>query len=231
VITTELSAIAAQDPGPSLSAFLALGRAEVHRLHARFDEARRAVGEAQTGFGSLGTRIMTATCQQTLATIELAARDAEAGRDALLRADAIVSEFGERSLRSSTQAMLARVHQRLGALEAARTAVDVAESLSGRGELLNLAITHGVRALLALSDGVNHEAERWARSALQHADRTDFVDLRAQARLVLAEVLAARDDASEARLRAAEALELYEAKGDRPGRAVARAALDALPPV
>ncbi len=36
-ITAELRAIAAQDPGPSLAAFLALGWAEVNRLSGRFD--------------------------------------------------------------------------------------------------------------------------------------------------------------------------------------------------
>jgi len=84
------------------------------------------------------------------------------------------------------------------------------------------AITHEVRARLALAEGDAAQAERWARSAVQFASETDFLGFQADARLVLAEVLAGTGKVAEAGAEAATALELYGLKADRPGADAAR---------
>jgi hypothetical protein len=89
-------------------------------------------------------------------------------------------------------------------------------------------IAHAVRARLALADRDEQAAERWARSALDYASLSDFIIFQAQARLTLAEVLAALGRRDEAAAEAGEALTLYESKGDQPGAAQASAALEAL---
>lgn len=226
-ITAELRAIEQQQPGPYLAAFMGLGHGEVSRLDGEFEDARRITREALAAFRALGAQIMAATCEQSLARIELSAGDNAAARDALLRSDAIVAEFGERSLRSTTQAMLARILERLGRLDEARRALELAESLSGPEERFNIAVTHEVRARLAAADSDPEAAERWAMSAVEHADGTDFVDLRAHARLQLAEALRARGRIAGALAYARVALDLYDAKGDRPGRESAAAQLAA----
>ena len=67
-----------------------------------------------------------------------------------------------------------------------------------------------------------------ARAAVDHAYRTDFVFVQGEAQLTLAFVLdklGRREGAAQA---AHTALELYEAKGDQPGIAQARAVLEEL---
>ena len=94
--------------------------------------------------------------------------------------------------------------------------------------MLNYAITHRLRAELALGEGDEAAAEHWARSAVHHAYLTDFVITQAAANLGLARVVAALRRTDEARAQAQTALELYEAKGDRNGTAEARAVLAGL---
>jgi ATP/maltotriose-dependent transcriptional regulator MalT len=171
---------------------------------------------------------MEATSEQVQAWIELSARDASAAVAALLRADAILAEFGERSLRSTTQALLARAHEMDNAAGVAQSAIDLAEVLSAPQEAANYAITHEVRGRLALRRGDTAAAERWARSALDYALKTDFVELQAGARLGLAHVLAALGRKEEASSEGQVSLRLFDAKGDRPGEQVARTLLGGL---
>jgi hypothetical protein len=173
-------------------------------------------------------RTEAASSTQLLARIELSAGDLSAAREALLRGDAVLAEVGETYFRCTTQAMLARVYELSGDEDDARAALEVAEQWSAPGDAINYAITHEVRARLALASGERDMAERWARSALDHALRTDWVGVQADARLGLARVLSACGRAAEAAREARAALDLFDRKGDRPGSCVARALLDEL---
>ncbi len=227
-IASELEAIDRQDPGRYLSACADLGRAEVHRLEWRLEQGRRLAERAFEAFIELGMPAMAAVSDQSLATIELSGGCPEAAIEALGRSEPILAEAGERGIRSTTQAMLARAHERRGAVVDAQAAIALAEDLSGPADLLNFAYTHGVRAALALTGGELDEAERWARSAVERASETDFVVLEAEARLGLARALAARRDAPAASIEAHHALDLFASKGDRPGGNQASALLDEL---
>jgi class 3 adenylate cyclase/tetratricopeptide (TPR) repeat protein len=227
-ISAELDAIDRAEPGPYLRACVDLGRAEVERLEGRFAEARRLTDRALAGFGALGMHTMIATSEQSSASIELSAGDPAAAIASLLRSDSILEKRGERLLRSTTQAMLARVYQLLVDTEAAATAVELAEQLSAPEDVFNFAITHGVRAQLALADSDREAAERWARSAVQAAMKTDFVGLQAEAKLGLARVTSALGQSEEAKRHADAAVELFRAKGDLPGRGGAEELLDTL---
>jgi hypothetical protein len=173
-------------------------------------------------------RTEAGSATQLLARIELAASDLGAARDALLLGDAALAEVGETYFRCTTQAMLARVYELSGDEHAARGALELAEGLSAPGDAINYAITHEVRARLALRSGDCEEAERWARSAVQHALCTDWVGVQADARVGLASVLSACGRPGEAVREAHAALELFDHKGDRPGAEVARALMDDL---
>lgn len=114
------------------------------------------------------------------------------------------------------------------AIPTPRAAIALSDELTAPEDVLNYAITHRVRAELALTQGAGAEAERWARSAVHHAFLTDLVITQAQARLALAGVLAVLGRETEASVEARAALELYEAKGDRRGIAEAGSALASL---
>jgi hypothetical protein len=90
---------------------------------------------------------------------------------------------------------------------------------------VNLIITHGVRAHLALADGDGEAAERWARSAVDHASRTDDPVEQAKTKLELARVLNALERPEAAIPEAEAALDLFLTKGDRPGADQTRALL------
>jgi class 3 adenylate cyclase len=227
-IASELDAIDAQAPGPYLSACVDLGRAEVARLEGSFAQARGLAERAFEVFGELGMPAMAAISDQSLAAIELSAGRPEEAITALLRTDAILAEAGERGIRSTTQAMLARAHEGRGATAAAHQAIALAEELSGPADLLNFAYTDGVRAALALAELDLDGAEQRARSAVEHASKTDFLGLQADASLCLARALAARGDRHGSRLEARRAIELFESKGDQPGREQAKAAFAGL---
>ncbi len=227
-IAAELVAIEAEEPGPYLAAFVDLGRGEVERLDRCFAKAHRLTERALEGFRTLGMHTMAATCEQSLAWIELSRGDAAAALASLRRADVILAECGERSLRSTTQAMLARAYELLGAADHAQTAIELAEELSAPQEAINYAITHEVRARLALAEGDHEAAERCAGSAVDYALKTDFVYLQGGARLGFARVISANGRSEEARSQAHAALELFDAKGDRPGADAARALLETL---
>jgi tetratricopeptide (TPR) repeat protein len=171
--------------------------------------------------------IMGATCAHAIADIELATGHPVAALTSLNDSEASLSEFGERPMRSTTQAWLALVHERLEAPAAALTAADLADSLSAPEDVFNFATTAGVRARLALAQGDPEAAERWARRAVELAATTDFVRTEAVARLGLGQILAALGQWPAAAEQTRLALAAYEAKGDRGGAAAARALLSA----
>jgi tetratricopeptide (TPR) repeat protein len=124
--------------------------------------------------------------------------------------------------------MLAQVREVLGDREGARAAIELCQEVGGQDDVINYAITHAVRARLALTERDSEAAERWARSAVDRAFETDFTFTRGETLLTLALVLEKLDRRQESMTAARRALELYEAKCDRPGASQARAQLEHL---
>jgi class 3 adenylate cyclase/DNA-binding SARP family transcriptional activator len=211
--------------GPYLAASVDSMRGEVARLDGRFSDARQLHRRAIEGFRSLGLPEMEAGYEQWRADLELSAGDPAAALAAVQRSDAILAQLGERALRSTTQALLAQSHSRLGNTPAAIAAIELSEELGGSDDVVNLIITHGVRAHLALADGDGEAAERWARSAVDHASRTDDPVEQAKTKLELARVLNALERPEAAIPEAEAALDLFLTKGDRPGADQTRALL------
>jgi hypothetical protein len=223
-IAQELDAIERESPGPYLAARVAFGRGELARLEGRYSEARCLTQYAIEGFQALGLPAMEACGAQELARTELSAGHPAAALPSLVRSDAILAELGARLYRGLTQALLAQANERAGDYGAAFAAVEFAEELSEPQDVLNYAITHGVRARLALAEGDGDAAERWARSAASVL--TDYLGFQGQAKLDLARVLLALGRRDEAASEAHAALDLFLAKGDRPGLDQTRELLD-----
>jgi hypothetical protein len=172
--------------------------------------------------------LMAAGSRQSLAEIEITAGNLTSARDQLLQADDVAAAIGERAHRSTLQAILADVQARLGETSAAKAAIELSDDLSASEDVINFAITHAVRARLALAEGGADAAERWARSAVRHACLTDFPDSQATAKLELACTLRSLGRLNESTLETRAALELFAAKGDRIGSDEAQALLDEL---
>jgi hypothetical protein len=78
--------------------------------------------------------------------------DPGAALEALERRDAILARLGERSTRSTTQAFLAQAHWRLGSLDAARAALELAEELGGTDDVGTMIETSRESRRLALGE-------------------------------------------------------------------------------
>jgi hypothetical protein len=224
----ELDAIEREEPGRYVAAQIDLARGELARLGGRYAEGRRLMRRAMERFRELGLPTLANACEQVLARAEFSEGDLAAALVTLRRGDAGLAEVGERGYRSTTQAFLAVVHERLGDHDAARGAIELSDRLGAAEDVGNYAITHAVRARLALADGDMDAAERWARSSVDHACLRDDPIPQAEAKLALARVLAALDRQEEAGLEARAALRLFTAKGDRPGASQAQALVEEL---
>jgi class 3 adenylate cyclase len=226
-LTDALDALEHQAPGPYIAATLKRSRSVVCRLEGNFEEARRLVSSAEQDLATLGMPTRSAYDYLRVAENELAAGQPARALTALEEGDAALARQGERAYRATIQALLAEVHEQLHQVDAARAAIELAEELSLPEDSMNFALTHAVRARLALAGDDAEAAERWARSALAQTLQTDFVLHQARAHVNLARVLSASGQRDEATAEANAALELYELKGDVAGRELAHALLEA----
>jgi len=227
-IARELDAMEREQPGLYLRAFIELGRSGVALLDGLFDDARQLIENALEITRALGMRYHEGGFLMFVGFIELAAGDYAAAHAGFLRADAIQTETGDRSFRAFTQAMLAHIAALAGDRARAQAGIEFAERLAGPDESLVNARTRAIRARFALADGDAAAAERWARSAVHNTCLTDNVEEQANAKLELARILATLGRSAEARVEAQAGLDLYRAKGSRPGEAEAQALLDEL---
>ena len=225
-MATELDRVERDGQGRRVQAAVEVGRSKLALLSGDFDAAREWAQRAVTTFGAIGGEAGWAW--ECVSDAERGAGDLAAALANLERVDAIDVESGRDAFRSTNQAKIAELHLLLGDNVAARAAIELSETLSAKEDVLNYAITHRVRAELALDAGDYGEAERWAQSAVEHAQLSDEIGVQAAAELALARVVAAAGQTDEARVQAQAALALREAKGDRPGVAEARAFLDGL---
>jgi DNA-binding SARP family transcriptional activator len=227
-IRRELEAIEPEARGPYLAASINRLRAKLCSLEGRFSDARELMQLVVDDCDALGMPVRAATYTDVLVETEFAARNPAAALQVLQRADRTFEQHGEHTFRSTVQAYLGKTYIALNDLDAARTAIDLADQLSMPDDVVNYAITLAARARLALADGDDDRAERCARSALEHALRTEFLWDQAETRLTLAHVLAARGQRDAAGTEVRAALELYEHKGDRPNAEATGALLEQL---
>ena len=225
VVRRAVQALGAESSGPFTAASLDMARGWIADLDGHPEDGAAFASRARDGFEALGMPVVAGGCCMQIAQSQLLAGDPMAARKSFLEGDEIGARYGEHSYRSTTQAMLAEVEQLLGHRDAALAAIELTEQLGADEDTVNFAITHGIRALLALDEGDLDRAERWARSALERAYETDFYWCRAKARLQLSRVMAARGEREQAIDEARTALDIYRRKGDRTRTALAEAQL------
>lgn len=213
-VRDELEQIAPDMTGPVAQSWLDMARCDLALQEGRLADARsmgQAVIDTLTEVGML---VPAGGAHMGLGRIEILAGDPQAARDWLLRGDAILAGLGERSFRSTVQANLALAEALRGDRAAALAASELAELLGASEDVINFVITGQVRSMLARAAGDLGEAERQARGAIEHAERTDFYAFRGEARVELGRVLAAAGRREEAAAEVSAGLALYEKKGD-----------------
>jgi tetratricopeptide (TPR) repeat protein len=183
-------------------------------------EARAKWAYAQTLWDELGTAGHRALRALDASTIELLAGDAEAAERELRTGYRMFEEIGDMHLRPTVAAYLAAVLAQEGRSAEAEELAHFAESHAWEDDIVTQVMWRVARAQIQANAGEEAEAERLAREAVGLAAPTDFSDLQATALLALARVLH-EAGSPEARRAAAEALSVYERKGNVAGARIA----------
>ena len=193
-------------------------------MEGRFDEARALLAASHAALEELGLTLSTAVSHHA-ATVELLAGDPVAAERHLRKGYAALEEMGDRALLSTTAAFLGQALLAQRNEDEAWRFADLSAELAVGDDMLTQAMSRGVRAMILARRGGLPEAERLARQAVALAEGTDFLNHIAEALLVLGTVLRQRERPEQAQEALAEALRLYERKGNRVAAAQLRADL------
>jgi len=130
------------------------------------------------------------------------------------RGCALLGEFGERGILSTTLAMLAEAYYALDRLDDADSEAGRAAELGARDDARTQMHWRQVRAKVLGRRGEHAEGERLAREAVALGEQTDLLSYQADAYADLAETLLLAGRAREAEEALQEALARYERKGN-----------------
>jgi tetratricopeptide (TPR) repeat protein len=211
----------------SLEAMINLYTAFFEALEGRFDDARARAAAVGPVLDELGRRGLMAAQRTYASRIELLAGDPVAAERFAREGDEIFQSLGDRGNRPGVIVYLAAALAAQGREEEAEAILAEAEQLASPDDAEAQIRLRTVRARIRAAAGALEEAEELAREALARADRTDAFNLRGESLLTLAEILERAGDREEAHALAADALALYEAKGDVVGAQAARSLLGA----
>jgi tetratricopeptide (TPR) repeat protein len=213
---------------PAAAALVLQPLAGLHAMEGRFAHARELLATSHAAFEDLGLTLSFAVSHTTAGTVELLAGDSVAAERSLRRGYSALEEIGDRVLLCTTAALLA--HALLGQrrLEEAERFAALSEEMAAADDLITQVLWRSVRARTLAGRRLLEEAERVAREAVALAERSDFVNDRADAAFNLAIVQRQAGHPDEAQTALARALQLYERKGNMVAAEHARAELAAL---
>jgi predicted ATPase/class 3 adenylate cyclase len=204
--------------------------AGLHAMEGRFDEARSLLATSDATFEELGLSLNSAVSHHT-AMVELLAGDPAAAERCLRKGFDALEEMGDRALLSTTAAFLGEALLAQDRDDEAEQFARLSAELAGEDDFITQALWRVVRAAILARRGDLEEAEEVAREAVALAERSDFLNHRAQALVVLGTILGRREGSEAAREALAAALGLYEQKGNLVAAARVRSTLAPSPPV
>jgi tetratricopeptide (TPR) repeat protein len=138
------------------------------------------------------------------------------------------ARMGAWGFRATSAAWLARTLVELGRNDEALELTRESEELAGEDDISAQVPWRGARAKILARRGAHEEAERIAREGVAIAERTDWLNLRGDALMDLADVLRLMDRFTEARQNVQQAVQLFERKGNTVMASRARAFLEHL---
>ena len=200
-----------RDAGAAIFAFL--GGLEAQR--GRFERARQRVGLARSTFEDLGQFTSTLnTCAAMLGEIELLAGNAAAAESVLRDLCDSLERIGDWNHLSSRAADLAEAICAQERYDEAERWTRVSELRGASDDVATQIRLRSAQAKISAGRGDISEAEAMGRRAVHLAERTDALNLHANALIGLAEVLRLDARVAEASILVEEALHLYEQKGN-----------------
>ncbi|HET8786212.1 MAG TPA: hypothetical protein VFM38_11290, partial [Candidatus Limnocylindrales bacterium] len=202
---------------------LSLGWA--HAMRGEFDRGREQTSLARSMLAELGRSVVASSTSLEAAHVELLADDLDAA-EALLRRDYDdLGALGERYVLSTVAGLLAQLRYLKGDLDEAESLSLVCEDLSAEDDVASQALWRGTRAKVLAARGEMEPALALAGAMLELVRDGEAPLMRAEALSEYADVLSVAGRIADADTARAEALELYELKGDVVSAARVRSAL------
>jgi class 3 adenylate cyclase/tetratricopeptide (TPR) repeat protein len=188
--------------------------AGLHAMRGDFSGARDLYRRSHVITEELGARLSLAAMSLFSGKVEALAGDAAAAERELRRSYEMLLEMGEKSLLSTIAAQLAEAVYEQGRGDEAERLTRISEEAAGPDDLLSQVMWRVTRAKVRAGAGALGEAEPMARAAVELGGRTDYLNLRGDAAMALAEVLFAAGRTDEAAASARSARAMYERKGN-----------------
>jgi DNA-binding SARP family transcriptional activator/class 3 adenylate cyclase len=205
----------------NLSGFVTL----LEAMSGRFDEARRHIKETRALARDLGLTWQGAVQELLSGYIELLAGDPVAAERDMRSAGEAFREIGEGWFLSTVAVDLPRAVYEQGRYDDAFALLNAIEETAAPPDREWQIKRTGVPARLLARRGRLEEAEALARGGVALAADSEFVVLQADVLLDLSEVLSLAGRPADAAASAAEALSLYERKGNVASASRARSVL------
>jgi predicted ATPase/DNA-binding SARP family transcriptional activator len=192
--------------------------AGLYAMQDDFAAAQETLNNAKSLLDSLGSTVTAAETQPAALIAMLANDPATAEKRLRLEYDSLY-QMGERFILSTTAAKLARAiaAQGPGRYDEAMQLIAVSREAAADEDLSAQAVSQGALARILADRGRHREAEELARSAVALTSQTDLISEHADILLDLAYALAAANQIAEAHAAAAQAVGLYQRKGNLPG--------------
>ncbi len=189
-------------------------RAQLEAMRGQFATARDHVEQAFALAEELGLELTLARVAMQAGPVELLAGDPVAAERRLRPAYEALERMQHWGYLSSTLPLLVDALLEQGRIDDALPLTELGRDLSVPEDIDAQVGWRRGRAKVLARLGEADEAEGLAREAVELADRTEYLDLRAHAHADLAEVLRAAYKHEEATAAMAEALRLDEQKGN-----------------
>jgi hypothetical protein len=190
-------------------------------MQGQFDDARRLYELDRRILNDLAMPILREHSATIIGTVELLAGRPRVAELALRGAIAALERLGSPMNVSGLSAQLARALMDQGRDDEAWRVLESAQA-SPTSDVAHLVDVLGVRARLLVGKGAARQAHESAREAVSMADTTESADLQACSRIDMAHVLLDSGRGTDAKGVLAEALTLFEQKGNIVQAALAR---------
>jgi class 3 adenylate cyclase/tetratricopeptide (TPR) repeat protein len=211
---------------PGVQEFALHVRGHMRARLGEFDAAFEDVGEFRRGLRELRSEALYAVSSGCLWDVCLWAGEWRRGEKALREGYEMLERMGNKSALSKTALELGDCVLRQGRVDEAERLGEIGEEVTAEDDVFGVAQWLTLRSRVRTARGDLAGAETFARRAIELPNVDEFLEFAADARLALAEALRLAG-AAGVQEPAAEALALYERKGNLIGAQRVRAFLDA----
>ncbi len=186
----------------------------LYAMLGRFDEARRAADRTSALMKELGIRFRLAGLAFWIGPMHMLAGEFEEAERVFRESIEIFEGLGDKGFISTLVVELAEALMAQGRIDEAEALAERGRALSAKDDIVTQIGWRRAMAKVLAARGSMDEAERLARESVELADGTSYVTERGGAWRRLGEVLRLAGKEEEAAAAFAEALALYERKGN-----------------